>query len=78
MTAPAESVAIVEETQATEPGNHDVMSHYAKKDDIMRALVDGVAIRALCGKYWVPNKDPERYPVCPTCQEILNSMFPEA
>ena len=25
---------------------------------------------ALCGKVWIPNRDPSRYPVCPTCKEI--------
>ena len=28
-------------------------------------------VQALCGKKWVPNRNPDRYPVCPTCKEIF-------
>lgn len=34
-----------------------------------RAYVTGEAITALCGKKWVPTRDPSRYPICPTCIE---------
>ncbi|MDN5727599.1 MAG: DUF3039 domain-containing protein, partial [Propionibacteriales bacterium] len=29
---------------------------------------------ALCGKVWVPSRDPQRFPVCPECKEIWASM----
>ncbi len=29
----------------------------------------GEAIVALCGKKWIPTRDPSRYPICPTCAE---------
>jgi Protein of unknown function (DUF3039) len=29
---------------------------------------------ALCGKKWIPNRDPDRYPVCPTCKEIYDAL----
>ena len=41
----------------------------AGKEDVARAYVTGEAIAALCGKKWVPTRDPTRYPVCPTCKE---------
>jgi Protein of unknown function (DUF3039) len=53
----------------TDHGDHDRFAHYCKKADITRALVTGEAIVALCGKKWVPSRDPSRYPVCPTCRE---------
>ncbi|HSI94187.1 MAG TPA: DUF3039 domain-containing protein [Jiangellaceae bacterium] len=31
---------------------------------------------ALCGKVWVPSRDPEKYPVCPRCKEIWRQMRP--
>lgn len=64
--------------ETVEPGDHERMSHYAKKDDIMRAMVEGMPCRALCGKYWIPTRDPEKYPVCPTCQEILDKFWPQS
>jgi hypothetical protein len=56
-------------TVDTDGGDHDRFAHYCKKSDITRALVTGEAIVALCGKKWVPSRDPSRYPVCPTCRE---------
>ena len=32
-------------------------------------LYRGKPVKALCGKKWVPSRDPKRYPVCPTCRE---------
>ncbi len=58
----------------TGDGDHDRFAHYVQKEDILRAAVDGVPVVALCGKVWVPNRDPERYPVCPTCEEIMDRI----
>ncbi len=55
----------------TDDGDHDRFSHYVPKDELTEALVEGTPVRALCGKVWVPSRDPDRYPVCPTCQELL-------
>lgn len=40
---------------------------------VAEAYVTGAAVTALCGKTWVPTKDPERFQVCPTCKEILEA-----
>ena len=29
---------------------------------------------ALCGKIWVPNRDPQKFPVCPICKEIYDGL----
>lgn len=52
-------------------------SHYVLKDKIGDAVVYGVPVEALCGKKWVPSRDPSRYPVCPECKELYD-MGPEA
>lgn len=51
-------------------GDHDRFSHYARKSDIVKSAVTGEPVVALCGKVWVPGRNPDRYPVCPTCREI--------
>ena len=58
----------------TSNGDHDVFAHYAEKDLITEALVYGTPIVALCGKIWVPFRNPENYPVCPICEEIYMQM----
>jgi hypothetical protein len=57
----------------TDGGDHDRFAHYARKDDVTRAYITGEAITALCGKKWVPTRDPSRYPICPTCVERKNA-----
>lgn len=52
-------------------GDHDRFAHYVRKEDILRANVEGVEVMALCGKKWIPNRDPDRYPICPTCREVM-------
>ncbi|NHC45269.1 DUF3039 domain-containing protein [Motilibacter aurantiacus] len=68
----------VERTPQTsnDDGDHERFAHYAPKDKIVEAMVTGTPIRALCGKVWVPSRDPQRYPVCPTCKEIYESLPP--
>lgn len=51
-------------------GDHDRFAHYVREADLTRAYVEGSPVKALCGKVWVPSRDPERYQVCPTCREI--------
>ena len=51
-------------------GGHDRFAHYAEKDKVVESAVTGKSVRALCGKKWIPSRDPEKYPICPTCKEI--------
>lgn len=60
-----------------EDGDHDLFAHYCKKTDIEKSMFTGVSIRALCGKLWRPSKDFTKYPVCPECKEIWESLIPE-
>jgi len=73
--APVQAPVIVEERVPvdTDGGDHDRFAHYARKEDVTRAYITGEAITALCGKKWVPTRDPTRYPICPTCVERKNA-----
>jgi hypothetical protein len=42
--------------------------------DVTAAYIEGTPVQALCGKVWVPSRDPKRYPVCPTCREIAEGL----
>lgn len=57
-------------------GGHERFAHYVKKAKITESAVTGTPVIALCGKVWVPNRDPKKYPVCPECKEIYESMRP--
>ena len=62
------------EKELTEDGDHDRFSHYVKKDKILESAVSGKPVIALCGKVWVPGRDPEKFPVCPDCKKIYDRM----
>lgn len=57
-----------------EGGDRERFAHYVQKEKITESAVTGTPVIALCGKVWVPNRDPKRYPVCPECKEIYESM----
>jgi hypothetical protein len=69
LTKPIDDVQVEPTDVDTDDGDHDRFAHYCRKEDVARAYVTGEAITALCGKKWVPTRDPSRYPVCPTCVE---------
>lgn len=67
-------------------GDHERMTHIVLEGfkpaegefvsagpSVVEGIVNGTAVRALCGKIWVPGRDPRRYPVCPTCREVAEA-----
>lgn len=75
LTAPVPTVS--------DDGDHERMTHIVlegfRPDEgefvpagtsVAEGIVTGSPVRALCGKVWVPARDPHRYPLCPTCREI--------
>jgi len=72
--------------RAVDDGDHERMSHIVLEGfrarrgrflplgtNIVESMVTGTPVRALCGKVWVPSRDPNRYPLCPTCREIAEA-----
>lgn len=79
MTTPIEAPALgtltEEETKTSHgDGDHERFAHYVRKDKIVESAVTGAPVIALCGKVWVPNRDPQKFPVCPDCQKIYERM----
>ena len=74
--APGSQTVLAERTQQFEDGDQDRLSHYVPKDKLMAAMVNGTPVVALCGKVWVPTKNPDKFPVCPDCKEIWQSLNP--
>jgi len=62
-------------------GDHERFAHYVRRSGqkgatqrIMESMLSGTPIEALCGKRWVPSRDPERFPVCPECKAIHDEI----
>lgn len=74
--SPTATLDRTELPQDAEPGDHERFSHYVRKEKIMESALTGEAVKALCGKMWIPNRDPQRFPICPTCKEIYQGLRP--
>lgn len=62
--------------QQLDHGDHERFSHYVPKDKLTEAMVMGTPVIALCGKVWVPSRDPQRFPVCPECKDLWETFDP--
>lgn len=75
---PSTSTAVLEREQVEErlqePGDHERFSHYVRKEKILESALSGEPVTALCGKVWVPGRDPKKFPVCPVCKEIYDGL----
>lgn len=62
------------EKEQIEDGDHERFAHYVQKDKILESALTGKPVIALCGKVWVPGRDPEKFPVCPDCKKIYDKL----
>ncbi|MEO7007202.1 MAG: DUF3039 domain-containing protein [Terrimesophilobacter sp.] len=60
--------------QEVEEGDHERFSHYVQKEKILQSAISGKPVIALCGKVWTPGRDPQKFPICPTCKEIYEKL----
>jgi DUF3039 family protein len=87
MSIPAETELHVRSTTQVDEGDHERFTHivlegYTPKDgefvainnSVVEGMINATPVRALCGKVWVPGRDPQKYPVCSTCKEIATSL----
>lgn len=63
-----------ETSEQVEPGDHERFAHYVRKEKILDSAMSGKPVIALCGKVWVPGRDPNKFPVCPVCKEIYEGL----
>ena len=78
MTTPLESPelgggTLLEEriSFTNDDGDHEL---FVEKDKIVESAVTGTPVKALCGKVWVPGRDPSRFPICPDCEAIHSKL----
>lgn len=77
----------VSSTVKLDDGDHERFTHivlegYTPKDgefvpldnSVVGGMINSTPVKALCGKVWVPGRDPQKYPICPTCKDIAAAM----
>ena len=78
---------VVVTTPQVDEGDHERFTHIVlegytpKKGDfvplgnsVVEGMINATPVRALCGKVWVPGRDPQKYPLCPTCKERASAL----
>lgn len=71
------STGLLERTEVEQeksPGDGDRFAHFVRKDKADSSMITGQPVVALCGKVWIPSRDASKYPVCPTCKALRDSM----
>ncbi len=87
MSTQADTELIVRSTTELDEGDHERFTHivlegYTPKDgefvaldnSVVGGMINATPVKALCGKVWVPGRDPQKFPICPTCREIALTM----
>lgn len=74
-TASQGSTDVLERTrEENAPGDSERFTHYVRKERLTEAMIAGKPVVALCGKVWIPSRNPDRYPICPTCKAIYENI----
>lgn len=74
MTAPS----TLERTRPSDPeldSGEPKEAHIVEKDKVTGAYIEGTPLTALCGKVFVPSRDPKSLPLCPICKEIADMAW---
>jgi len=87
VTTQWETIQEIETTPTLDDGDHERFTHvvlegFHPKDgdfipidnSVVGGMINSTPVRALCGKVWVPGRDPKKYPICPTCREVAEGL----
>lgn len=75
MTSVLEDIGIDQEVIAYDENGDQIFCHYADKNKVTEGYVMGTPVQAICGKVFIPHRDPLKYPICPSCKSIVDSLF---
>jgi len=69
-----EIVETENQIQLDDEGN-EVFAHYAEKVSTTAGYVLGTPVQAICGKVFVPFRNPDKLRICSACKEIMDALF---
>ena len=62
-------------TQETDSDDSNQFAHYTEKAKATEGYIMGTPVIALCGKVFVPHRDPLKLRICPECKEIFDLLY---
>lgn len=74
MTAPSTITRPEVGDPALDQGEPKV-AHIVEKDKVAAAYIEGTPLTGLCGKVFVPSRDPKKVPPCEPCQDIAKQAW---
>jgi hypothetical protein len=51
------------------------VAHIVSKYEVMNGYINGVEVVALCGHRFIPTRDPNKFPNCESCKDMLQHMI---
>ncbi|MFD0704431.1 DUF3039 domain-containing protein [Alloscardovia venturai] len=67
--------ATQEDTKLSDNSDSERYAHYVSREKMEQSRLTGKPVVALCGKVWIPTRNPDGYPVCPECKKIYAQMM---
>jgi hypothetical protein len=69
------STELLDRTDTTNTDDSEDFAHYAEAAKVTEGYIMGTPVIALCGKVFIPSKDPLKLRVCPICKEIADALY---
>lgn len=63
------------DVQENDTDGEENFAHYAEASEVTEAYVMGTPIIALCGKVFIPFRNPEKLRVCQKCKDIIDTLY---
>lgn len=68
--------SVLEDTETVDADTSEPkFSHYADSTSVTEGYIMGKAVVAICGKIFIPSRDPKKYPICPICKELSEVLL---
>lgn len=68
--------SVLEDTQTVDADTGEPkFAHYADAASVTEGYIMGKAVLAICGKFFVPSRDPLKFPICPICKELAAALL---
>lgn len=68
--------SVLEDTETVDADTGEPkFAHYADSTSVTEGYIMGKAVVAICGKIFIPSRDPKKYPICPICKELSEALL---
>jgi hypothetical protein len=69
------STDLLERPDTTDTDDSEDFAHYAEAAKVTEGYIMGTPVVALCGKVFIPSRDPLKLRICPICKEIADALY---